>query len=190
MENEKWPPDHATSKGYPFDEVKSVISYPPDERFTATVEYNAGEETYVKIGEEQFKHKMIKSLTQQLVKCDRALAMAEQQIGDMLTEDPFLPEEFGFEQLVAPQTIQDVPVRVWASKMTENYSLYRIPGSQYGWMLQRKEEDGSFVGIPMNMPCHRIAYAVFVALGVKVEEPAKEELIAGQKKLSTDTVNK
>lgn len=173
-EHRAWPPDHGISKGYPFDEVKSVIHYPPDRRFTKDVSLDDEDDTMVYIDGEPFKHRMLKKMTTDLVDCDRALAMAELQISDMMKEDPFIPEDYGFECMAKPQSVKDVPVRVWGSKYDDKYSLYKVFGTDYDWVLLKKREDNTFDEIPLYLPCTRIAYGFFVAAGIKVEETQKE----------------
>jgi hypothetical protein len=105
-----------------------------------------------------------------------ALKIAEEQIQTLLEEMPFIPEEFGFEVIHRPETISDSPVRVYASKYDPRFTLFRevmdVNSMETfrpeNWVLMKNEND-EFQEIKVKLPCHRIAYAVFYSLGVKVE---------------------
>jgi hypothetical protein len=171
MNTEKWPPDHSISKGYPFgSDIASVVAYPREKRFSEEITIDDEDDTFIQIGEEKFHNRKLVETAKRLMDCTFALATAETQIQDMMKEDPFIPEDFGFEILHKPETVKDSPVRVWGSKYDDNYSLYRKIGEKYGWVILKKRADGTFDEIPVNLPCHRIAYALFTALMIKVEE--------------------
>lgn len=101
------------------------------------------------------------------------LEIAEQQIEDMLFEKPFIPDLFGFEAIVKPQDTTDVPITIYQSKFDENIIIFRKSRSDYGWTIQQKQPEGTMPpikDIDVTLPCERIAYALFYALGIKVEE--------------------
>lgn len=169
MDKEKWAPDHSISKGYPYDVVKSAEVYPSANRFTDEITLDTDDDTFVQIGENKFHNRKLVETVKSLMDCTCALAVAETQISDILEETPFVPEDFGFEAIHKPETIKDAPVRIWASKHEDKYSIYRKNGTQYEWVILKKRDDGTFDEIPCSLPCHRIAYALFSGLMIQVE---------------------
>lgn len=122
-----------------------------------------------------FSGKLISFLMHRIYDYDEALKAAEEQIDAILREEPFLPEDFGFIKAVGPQTIHDVPVTVYISKHNEDVSVFReiekeITDNSLTWILMRQKENGEFYETRLFLPCHRIAYAAFHALGVEIEE--------------------
>lgn len=164
-------PDHSTCKGYPWTGVKTETSYPAEKRFTSfqKVMLDPLEPNYVKIGTEKYMHKKIKELACHLIDAEDALMKAEEQIRFMQEDSPFVPEEFGFECVARPESITEAPIKIYCSKYNPNYSIYKIFGKRYDWKLLIKKDDVTFDEITLHLPCHRIAYAFFVAMGVKVE---------------------
>lgn len=167
----KFPPDHSTCKEYPWDGAKTLTSYPNDKRFTAfeKVVVDPEKDNYVSIGGEKFMHKKIKELACRLIDAEHALVVAETQIQDMCDESPFVPEEFGFEAIYKNEDLTEAPIKIYASKYDSSYSLHRVVGTDYGWKLLKKGADETFSETDLNFPCHRIAYAAFVALDIQVE---------------------
>lgn len=164
-------PDHSTCKGYPWIGVKTEASYPAEKRFTSfqKVMLDPLEPNYVKIGTEKYMHKKIKELACHLIDAEDALMKAEEQIRFMQEDSPFVPEEFGFECVARPESITEAPIKIYCSKYNPNYSIYKIFGKRYDWKLLTKKDDVTFDELTLHFPCHRIAYAFFVAMGVKVE---------------------
>jgi len=173
-----FPPDHSTCKEYPWDGAKTLIAFPKEQRFTEfeKVIIDPEIENYVNIGGEKFKHKKVKELACRVIDAEHALQLAETQIQDMTAETPFVPEEFGFEVIHRPDSITEAPIRMYQSVFDSKYSMHRLLSvkgdleHQYGWKLITKRDDNTFDEITLNLPCHRIAYAAFVALDIKVEE--------------------
>lgn len=164
-------PDHSTCKGYPWTGVKTEDSYPFENRFTKfqKVMLDPAQPTYVNIGGEKFMHKKIKELACHLIDAEDALMKAEDQIKFMQEDSPFVPEEFGFECVARPESITEAPIKIYCSKYNQNYSIYKVFGKRYDWKLLIKKDDVTFDELTLYFPCHRIAYAFFVAMGVKVE---------------------
>lgn len=164
-------PDHSTCKGYPWTGVKTETSYPAEKRFTSfqKVMLDPLQPNYVKIGTEKFMHKKIKELACNLIDSEDALMKAEEQIRFMQEDSPFVPEEFGFECIVRGDSIVDAPIKIYGSKYDDNISLYKIFGKRYDWKLLTKKDGVTFDELTLHFPCHRIAYAFFVAMGLKVE---------------------
>lgn len=169
----KWPPAHSTSTGYPWDGVRSEAMY--KNRFTDHNKVLINEtisDHYVVIDGNIYDSKdyPVKELACNLLDAEAALVCAEEQIRDMLAEAPFVPEEFGFVNVVpAEGDVTVIAIRVYVSALCPEYSLHRIAGTDYGWKLLKKRSDSTFDEVEVYLPCHRIAYALFVALGVDVE---------------------
>lgn len=148
----EWIPPHGLAKGYPWNGIvtknlKKVV-------YAGSV------------------HPMEKPL-EEGVSLEEALQIAEEQIEDMQKENPFTPEDFGFEAIVKPQDTTDVPITIYQSRFDENVIIFRKSKSDYGWTIQQKQPEGTMPpikDIDVTLPCERIAYALFYALGIKVEE--------------------
>lgn len=123
-------------------------------------------------------------LLHRLFDYSEALKAAEDQITDMLHEDPFVPEDFGFVLMHKNKDITEAPVRIYTSKFDDTIILYRKPGSiddkdwnPAMWVLEQKAIDPSGndqnpckLTTILNLPCARIAYAAFFAIGIKMKE--------------------
>lgn len=107
----------------------------------------------------------------------QALLHAEDQIRAMLTENPFIPEEFCFEQIHKPQSIHESPVRIYQSILDPSISIHRKAGLEDPslWMLMKKDKDGNFNSIEVRIPNHRIAYALFYAMQIPMEMPEAQD---------------
>ena len=195
MNNQQWNPGHAINKGYPYERVESR------HLFSNRVELRQNQEGHIGLhvdyttfpqAKEAFesddKRLIIDFLMDRLFDFQEALILAEEQVISILTEDPFIPEEFGFESAFEPETPQDAPIRVYRSKYNSNITIHRPIGDVMSddwdpavWILQEKKED-AFTNTTVKLPCHRIAYALFYGLGVQVEEKTKEESIAEEVK--------
>lgn len=110
-----------------------------------------------------------------------ALLVAENQIGHLLEERPFIPEYFGFIKTVGPKDIHDNPTKIYTSTWNENISLFRNDEEECEWHLLTRKE--GFHDTQLQLPNHRIAYAAFYALGIKVEghQEGEQERDAGEK---------
>lgn len=184
MRKEKWTPGHAINKGYPYLEIVTEAVFPNrvkvgmDENGMVAIDYD--KEVFP--ADIQSASQKEQFLLHRLFDFSEALKVAEDQIRTLLEEEPFIPEEFGFEVIAKPVDFaNDSPVRVYASKFDPKYTLYRevqdISSGSFApenWVLMKKNEDGSFSEIRVKLPCHRIAYALFYGLGVKVEEDQHE----------------
>lgn len=99
-----------------------------------------------------------------------ALIVAENQINHILQDDPFIPEEFGFIKMLGPKDIKDRPEKIYVSKHNEDITLFRSPDKNYEWHMLERKADDAFKDTVLYLPNHRIAYAAFVALSIKVED--------------------
>lgn len=162
----EWIPPHGLAKGYPWNGIASKGFLPPEERRVRkdrTVFEKIFQIFSVFIHELKIGNKSL----------FLALNMAEGQIEDMQKEKPFIPDLFGFEAIVKPQDTTDVPITIYQSKFDENIIIFRKSKSDYGWTIQQKQPEGTMPpikDIDVTLPCERIAYALFYALGIKVEE--------------------
>lgn len=186
MEQTTWTPGHAINNGYPYEKVETDFLFP--NRLAVRRE----EDGKISVDFDETKFPPVETEIQErdfilfrLFDYSEALKVAEDQIRTLLEEEPFIPEEFGFEVVAKPETIYDSPIRIYSSKHDESYSLYRevqdISKRDFNpenWVLMKKKEDGTFDEIKVKLPCHRIAYAVFYGLGVSVE-PAQNEAGVG-----------
>jgi len=180
-------PGHQISRGYPFEMVESrrvftqrpMLSIGDDEKIQLEVnpdEFELPPVSDQRTGFEDF-------LMFRMIEFQEALTMAENQIQDMLDEHPFIPESYGFEVIHEHQLVTEAPIRVYVSKFNENISIFRKHGDVSDmdwnpalWTMLRKKADGTFVEIELNLPCSRIAYAAFFALGVQVKDVDLSEL--------------
>lgn len=169
-----WKPDYAITKGYPHDQpvsrekfvVRPILVLNPDNRIVVS----ADEKCYPDFEwptEEKFDNTH-NWLTNRLYDFQQALLTAEQQIDDMLKDYPFIPEDFGFKKIYGPKTISDPPTSVYMSIYDGNISIFR--GQDDIWHLLKKRDTDGFDRMELKFPCHRIAYATFHALRIKVED--------------------
>lgn len=105
------------------------------------------------------------------------LALAEEQVDEMLSESPFSPELHGFELVASNKDISERPQAIYVSKYSPEFAISRKPGSPndpswtpHMWVLSKKTED-SMINLDISFPCSRIAYATLAALGVKMRSP-------------------
>lgn len=187
MNKEKWNPDHSTSKGYPFDAISTREKFPnritvvQDEKNCKTgILYNP--EHYpgykgITWLQRLFAGSTIDFLLHRLFDSGKALNEAEQQIADILVEHPFIPEDFQFKIVAGPKTIKESPTKIYQSTLDPSFSIFR--GDGYNWKLLEKLGAAEFRETNLYLPCHRIAYAAFVALSVEVDAEIKprEELL-------------
>lgn len=166
----EWIPPHGLAKGYPWSGIASKGFYPPQERVVTLMN---GDDIAFKKPEEIDFDDTERWLAQKSLPAHEALCMAEEQIEYMMEEKPFIPDLFGFEAIVKPQDTTDVPITIYQSKFDENIIIFRKSKSDYGWTIQQKQTEGTMPpikDIDVTIPCERIAYALFYALGIKVEE--------------------
>jgi len=186
LKNQQKGPGHAINEGYPYRCVETESLFPNRPEVTM------GEDgiVHVAFSEEHFgkmetELQMNDFILFRLFDYSEALKIAEAQIKTLLEEEPFIPEEFGFECVHQPDSIHDSPVRVYSSKYDERFSLFREVGDvsdrtwdPQKWVLMKKNDNNTFDNIPVKLPCHRIAYAVFYSLGVDVRGEQKEAAVS------------
>lgn len=93
-----------------------------------------------------------------------ALNICEGQVEDLLKDDPFMPEGFGFNLDIKPESISDTPVRVYSKGEFVLYRDYPVDGNN--WVLGMKDENGKLTNLKLDIPNHRFAFHVFYSLGV------------------------
>lgn len=189
-----WNPGHGTNKGYPYNNIPSREMY----RNRIKVWVNEDNKPQVSWEQETFKdapdpnewseneanNKFVAFLLARLVDAHAVLDIAEDQIEALLEEKPFLAEHFGFELVHKHEDISDPPARIYLSKYNPAVSIYRKPGDVFDinwnpnlWIMMRKNEDGTFRQDELHIPCHRIAYALFYGLQVKIEKDKNDEVV-------------
>lgn len=190
MQNQEWAPGHSTNKGYPYNAIlsRTLFSNRPtinQDKENKVVITDSRPDIFGAIENAEQEREF---LLHRLHDFNQALDTAEMQIEAILTENPFVPEDFGFELAHKPESIHDSPIRVYVSKYVEGVSIYREiqdpsdPKSDPSkWVVMVKEEEPYngkvgdtltktvFRPTRVKLDCHRIAYAVFYALGVQVE---------------------
>jgi len=127
MEIEKdWNPGHAINKGYPYNMIQSAFLFKnrPGVKMLedGKVELDINPEHYA-IPETELQE--TEFVFHRLYDFSEALTIAEEQVKTLLEEMPFIPEEFGFDVIHRPETINDSPVRVYASKYDPRFTLFR-----------------------------------------------------------------
>ncbi len=171
IENE-WIPPHSISKGYPWNIIASKRF--SEARAIFKFDKIQNEEEYgFFINGARMDAKNNQGICESGYILQEALEIAEEQIVDMLTEKPFMPENFGFHAIVKPKSTADVPVTIYQSKFDENAIIFRNNKGDYGWTVQQKQPEGTTPPIKESefiFPCERIAVAVFYAMGVQVVE--------------------
>ena len=167
----EWIPPHGLAKGYPWSGIASKVIVISRETFRHRNEDGVDKYYYTIDGnvmpDSNNGAKEAGYIFQE------ALKIAEDQLEYMLTEAPFNPEDFGFVAIVKPVDTTDVPITIYQSKFDENIIIFRKSKSDYGWTIQQKQTEGTMPpikDIDVTLPCERIAYALFYALGIKVEE--------------------
>ena len=180
-------PAHSITKGYPFDIVMSkdrfknrpivLLDFANKERILIEVDPIVYP-TFKKpsLLAKLFGGKTIDFLLHRLFDYAEALTVAETQVEHLLTDDPFIPEDFGFFKAVGPKTIHDNPSKIYISKHNEAVSIFRNadPEKKYDWRVLVRKTSDSFTETQLCLPNHRIAYAAFYALGIKVEDDGSE----------------
>jgi hypothetical protein len=172
-------PDYSITKGYPYDGVMSRTRF----RNRPAVVLNKDNKVVIDCDKSSFPDfkrpnfiqrlfagKVIDFLLFRLFDYAEALIVSDSQVEHLLSDDPFIPEEFGFLKAVGPKEISDNPVKVYVSRYDDSVSLFRDQEKASVWHLLIRNEDLSFKEYSLIIPNHRIAYAVFFSLGIKVEE--------------------
>lgn len=183
MNTENWKPGHSTTKGYPYERIESREFFPNRPTFLQDEEGRVGVNVDTSIypdfpkENELIDSELIKNfLFNRAFDFQEALKVAEDQIAELLTEDPFIPEDFGFEIAYKPESVDESPIRLYQSKYSKAYTLYRpVLDTEKDfdpslWVLQKKSEDGTFSALNVSLPCHRIAYAFFYAMQIQMQE--------------------
>ncbi len=192
-----WKPGYSTTKTrYPYDRVESMAIFGNRVSFEQSPDGKIGvfidAEKYPNFknihidseGAIENKQLMIDFLMDRAFDFQEALKVAENQILELLDEDPFVPEQFGFELVHKPETIHDSPIRIYQSKYDDNYTLHRPVGDVFDdnwdpsiWILQHKNEDNTIFTEELCIPCHRIAFAYFYAKRIKVMDEKPKDFI-------------
>ncbi len=139
-----WKPGYSTTKTrYPYDRVESMAIFGNRVSFEQSPDGKIGvfidAEKYPNFknihidseGAIENKQLMIDFLMDRAFDFQEALKVAENQILELLDEDPFVPEQFGFELVHKPETIHDSPIRIYQSKYDDNYTLHRPVGDVF-----------------------------------------------------------
>lgn len=191
MTTEKWNPGHSTNKGYPYSGIVSRQMFKnrpetylnEDNKAVVGVDPEKWGDQLTIEDLDQPRTKFEDFLMHRLFDYDQSLKIAEDQIDALLEESPFMPEDFGFKIIHQPETIHDSPIRIYGSKFDESISIYRKMGDvtnpefdYANWVLVRVA-DGNTSELDIKLPCHRIAYALFYALGIKIEEEKSEKTV-------------
>lgn len=174
-------PDHSTTKGYPYDIIISRDRFKYrldpilDHANKGRILLNISPEVYpdfkgIKWIHRKIAGRIIDFLFFRIFDYAEALHVSEQQIEDLLLEAPFIPEEFGFLKILGPKDVTDNPVKIYTSKYNDNISIFRNLEEECEWILIEKGDDSSFKQTKLHIPNHRIAYAAFTALSIKIEE--------------------
>lgn len=192
-------PDHGITKGYPYDIIiskerfKNRLGLLLDRSKNNRIQLTVDKATYPSFPGVTWYHRfftgqLIDFLFFRLFDYAEALTVAENQIEDLLTEGPFIPEDFGFFKAVGPKEISDNPTVIYISRYDENISIFRNTVEEYEWRLV-KNENGNFKDTKLTLPSHRIAYAAFFALGIQVETSQTPDIMRTKKdKLKDFTV--
>lgn len=174
-------PDHSTTKGYPYDIIISRDRFKYrldpilDHANKGRILLNISPDVYPDFKGIKWIHRKIAGsiidfLFFRIFDYAEALHVAEQQIEDLLLEAPFIPEEFGFVKILGPKDVTDNPVKIYTSKYNDNISIFRNLEEECEWILIEKGDDSAFKQTKLHIPNHRIAYAAFTALSIKIEE--------------------
>lgn len=123
------------------------------------------------------KNALIDFLMSRCFDFQEALKTAEQQLAEIFEDDPFIPEDLGFELAHKPETVSDAPIRVYSSVYDDRFTLHREIGNPDDpewdttkWVVMKKQDDtDKFDKVNVRIHNHRIAYHLFFALGVKME---------------------
>jgi hypothetical protein len=188
----EWNPGHAINDGYPFSHIVSRRTH--IDRIGATIHPNNEVQLFIERDKWPAYEELLPDLPEKrtpfegflfnrIYDLTQALNQAEGQIEDILREKPFNPQSYGFEVAVKNKKITDQPLKIFVSKFNENVTLYRKPidlteddfkVDLNKWILMRKEINAEgqphMTSVEINLPCDRIAYAAFYALGVKVKD--------------------
>lgn len=185
MKTEKWNPGHTIHGGYPHDAIHSADAFKnrprvEQDKETKKIYVGINPEVWGEVNEENIKDFLI----HRLFDYSNALDIAEGQIQDMLTEDPFMPEDFGFELIHKPKEMKDAVMRIYGSVYDDRYTLYRKPVSTEDtlsdidpsmWVLMKADKEASiFTTQELSFPCARIAYAVFSSMKIPMLPPQHE----------------
>jgi hypothetical protein len=192
-EDNSWNPGHRVTKGYPFEKVESKDLFPSRVK---TAYHEDSKKISIDINPEIFpdlpevgeqRTGFEDFLMFRLHEAMNALEIAEGQIQDMLDEDPFIPEYLGFEIVHENEQPTEAPIKIYNSKYSEGVSIFRKPSDVHDpnwdpaiWTMLQKNPNGeaqAFKETTLHLPCQRIAYAAFYALGIKMREESFTEKI-------------
>lgn len=188
-----WKPGYSTIKTrYPYDGIESTLHLPINVRpvfslneETKRVGVNIDANVYPKQTEQLAESTetavhlqyLVDFLMDRAFEFQNALKVAEDQVAELLSEDPFMPEQFGFKLIHEPEEISDAPIRLYQSTFNDKYSIHRPVANTLDpdwnpalWVLQTKNEDNTFTSEEVLIPCHRIGFAYFFAKNIQVME--------------------
>lgn len=167
----------SNTKKYPYAGPVSKQLYPERIKIEILEEnlVNINFQSFAK-PDENNAHEWVDFMTSRCYDLQQALEAAEGQIEDILTDNPFIPEEFGFVLSHKPETIHDKPIRLYSSLLDDRYTLYReivdihadeLESSK--WVLTKR--DGyKFNPLEVIITSSKVAETLFIALGVTIEE--------------------
>lgn len=191
-----WKPGYSTIKTrYPFDGVESMSVYPHHLRpafiqdpaslkigvtiDAAIFPQQAQQVTQEGLTKEQELQYLVDFLMDRAFENQEALKIAENQIMELLSEDPFMPEHFGFALIHEPDpaNLSAHPIRLYQSTFDDRYSIHRPVANTLdpewnpaAWVLQKRNDDDTLTSDEVILPCHRIAFAYFFAKNIQVIE--------------------
>lgn len=171
--------DHAINKGYPFGNIISLERFcnrvaPLIDMGNHKIQITVDPKIYPGFNGitklmRLFAGSTIDFLLFRIFDYAEALNVAESQIKAFLQDEmPFIPEDFGFFKAVKPKDIKDNPAVIYVSLFDDSISMFRNNDSDFEWVIVRREED-KFKELKVQLPNHRIAYALFHAISIKVE---------------------
>ena len=180
--NNEWNPGHSVNKGYPYAGIVSRQAWPAKNRPIVEVDENGT--LGIAVNKEVFPDVNLPAvlgenetfLLHRMHDFKRALHIAEDQLDALFEERPFYPERFGFELIHGGKSPFEQPQRIYATN-DGKFSLYRptMDPESKDWKadlytMMIKKDDGTFHSFDISLPCERIAYAFFYAIGVKMPE--------------------
>lgn len=191
MSNENWNPGHSVNKGYPYDGIESKKLWPTRNRVSLGIDDN--QSMFIAVEKELFPEApelpailspVETFLLHRMYDFKKALDVAEDQLEEVFEERPFIPERLGFEVIHNNKSpFEGPPMRIYLSKYSDHISIYRKPSENpldldpselAKWMVVIKKPDNTFHEIEADLPCERIAYAFFFAIGMKMPSTGKE----------------
>jgi hypothetical protein len=173
MENTHVP--FSLDNGYPFVKPVSHDTYPVEDRLCGIIGIE-GEQINMNKPEMEkalglepgvdaatFDKAFYLGMTDRVIRAEHALVEAENQITDLMKDEPFIPESFEFEKAVAPGQEIDDPVNIYKSKLASGVLITKEYGENTKWIVMKDGKKFNF-----DLPCKRVALCVFYAMGIEV----------------------